>query len=137
METWDAIRTRRNVRSFEDRPLPDEHLERIVAAAALAPSSMNEQRWAFVVCRDRERMTELACVGDYTDHIAGAVAAIAFLTPRADDVAVRESIAFDLGQSGGERDARGVGARDRFLPRLGVRRTPDPRPARLPAGDDV
>jgi nitroreductase len=44
METWEAIRTRRNVRSFDDRPLPDEHLDRIVAAAALAPSSMNEQR---------------------------------------------------------------------------------------------
>ena len=37
METWDAIRTRRNVRSFDDRPLPHEHLDRIVAAAALAP----------------------------------------------------------------------------------------------------
>ena len=49
METWDAIRTRRNVRSFDDRPLPDDHLERLVVAAALAPSPMNEQRWAFVV----------------------------------------------------------------------------------------
>ena len=99
METWDAIRTRRNVRSFDDRPLPDEHLDRIVAAAALAPSSMNEQRWAFVVCRDRERLTELARVGDYADHVAGAAAAIAFLTPKSDDVAERESIAFDLGQA--------------------------------------
>jgi nitroreductase len=99
METWDAIRTRRNVRSFDDRRLPDEHLDRIVAAAALAPSSMNEQRWAFVVCRDRERLTELAGVGDYTDHIADAAAAIAFLAPKADDIAERESIAFDLGQA--------------------------------------
>jgi nitroreductase len=99
METWHAIRTRRNVRSFDDRRLLDEHLDRIVAAAALAPSSMNEQRWAFVVCRDRERLTELARVGDYTDHIAEAAAAIAFLTPKADDVAERESIAFDLGQA--------------------------------------
>ncbi|MCD6021714.1 MAG: nitroreductase [Actinomycetia bacterium] len=99
METWDAIRTRRNVRSFDDRPVRDEHLDRIVAAAALAPSSMNEQRWAFVVCRDRERLTELARVGAYTDHVAGAAVAIAFLTPKADDVAERESIAFDLGQA--------------------------------------
>jgi nitroreductase len=99
METWDAIRTRRNVRRFADRLIADEHLDRIVAAAALAPSSMNEQRWAFVVCRDRERLEELARVGDYADHVARAAAAIAFLTPRADDVAVRESIAFDLGQA--------------------------------------
>ena len=28
METWDAIKARRNVREFEDRPLPEEHLPR-------------------------------------------------------------------------------------------------------------
>jgi len=99
MDTWDAIRTRRNVREFDDRPIPPENLDRIVAAAALAPSSMNEQRWAFVVCREKENLEELSHSGDYADHVARAAAAIAFLTPRADDVAERESIAFDLGQA--------------------------------------
>ena len=99
METWDAIRTRRNVRRFSDREIPSEHLDRIVAAASLAPSSMNEQRWAFVVCRDRDRLRMLARSGRYAGHVAGAAAAIAFLTPRADEVAERESIAFDLGQA--------------------------------------
>jgi len=99
MDTWQAIRTRRNVRRFEDRPIPAAHLDRIVTAAALAPSSMNEQRWAFVVCVDRKRLEALAGVGDYADHVAGAAAAIAFLTPRTDDGSERESIAFDLGQA--------------------------------------
>jgi nitroreductase len=99
METWDAIRTRRNVRRYDDRPIAPEDLDRIVAAAALAPSSMNEQRWAFVVCRDRERLGELSRAGDYMDHVARAAAGIAFLTPRAEDVSERESIAFDLGQA--------------------------------------
>src|SRR5919109_197893 len=36
METWDAIRTRRNVRRFADRPIADEDVDRIIAAAALA-----------------------------------------------------------------------------------------------------
>jgi nitroreductase len=99
MDTWDAIRTRRNVRRFDDHPVPQDGLDRIVAAAALAPSSMNEQRWAFVVCRDRDRLEELSRVGDYAGHVAGAAAAIAFLTPRAEDVSERESIAFDLGQA--------------------------------------
>jgi nitroreductase len=98
-DTWDAIRTRRNVRRFDDRPIPPEALDRIVAAAALAPSSMNEQRWAFVVCRDRGRLEELSRAGDYMDHVARSTAAIAFLTPRAEDVSERESIAFDLGQA--------------------------------------
>jgi nitroreductase len=99
METWDAIRTRRNVREFDERPIPPEDLDRIVAAAALAPSSMNEQRGAFVVCREKENLVELSHVGDHTDHIGGAAAAIAFLTPRTDEVAEREMIAFDLGQA--------------------------------------
>ena len=99
METWDAIRTRRNVRRYDDRPIPGEDVDRIVAAAALAPSSMNEQRWSFIVCRDRERLEELSRAGDYMDHVARADAAIAFLTPRAEEIAERESIAFDLGQA--------------------------------------
>lgn len=99
METWDAIRTRRNVRRFEDRPIDPQDVERIVAAAALAPSSMNEQRWAFVVCRERERLRELARVGVYARHVASAAAAIAFLRPRTEDPETRESIAFDLGQA--------------------------------------
>ena len=99
METWDAIRTRRNVRRFEDRPIPSEDLDRIVMAAALAPSSMNEQRWAFIVCRERARLEGLSRAGDYMDHVAGAAAALAFLTPRAEDIGERESIAFDLGQA--------------------------------------
>jgi nitroreductase len=99
VETWDAIRTRRNVRRFEDRPIEDEDLDRIVAAAALAPSSMNEQRWAFVVCRQRARLQQLAASGDYAGHVASAAATIAFLTPRTDDPETRESIALDLGQA--------------------------------------
>jgi nitroreductase len=99
METWDAIRTRRNVRRFDDRPIPAEDLDRIVAAAALAPSSMNEQRWSFVVCRDPARLEELARAGPYADHVAKAAAAIAFLTPRTDERSSAESVAFDLGQA--------------------------------------
>ena len=70
-----------------------------MSAAALAPSSMNEQRWAFIVCRDRARLDELSRAGDYMDHLARAAAAIAFLTPRAEEISERESIAFDLGQA--------------------------------------
>jgi nitroreductase len=99
MYAWDAIRTRRNVREFDDRPISSEDLDRIVTAAALAPSSMNEQRWAFVVCRDKGTLDELSRAGDYADHVARAAAALAFLTPRVENVAQRESIAFDLGQA--------------------------------------
>jgi nitroreductase len=30
VETWDAIRSRRNVRTYTDQPIPAEHLDRIL-----------------------------------------------------------------------------------------------------------
>lgn len=59
---------------------------------------MNEQRWAFVLCRDREHLEQLSRVGDYAEHLAGAGAAIALVTPDTDEDWRRESISFDLGQ---------------------------------------
>jgi nitroreductase len=41
METWEAIRSRRNVRSFDDRPVPGDHLDEILEAGRRAPSSQN------------------------------------------------------------------------------------------------
>lgn len=98
MNVADAIRTLRAIRRFEDRPIPEEVLERILDAARRAPSSMNEQRWAFILVTDRERLRALARVGRYADHLAGAAAAIALVTPDAADPETAASIAFDLGQ---------------------------------------
>ena len=98
MDVHEAISTQRAVRTFDGRPLPDEALTAILEAGRRAPSSMNEQRWAFVVCTDREHLRELAAVGDYAGHIERAAAAIALVTPVAEQDWRRESIAFDLGQ---------------------------------------
>ena len=48
------------------------HLERILQAGRRANSSKNQQRWAFIVCRDRAHLRELAAVGPYAGHLAGA-----------------------------------------------------------------
>ena len=98
MDVWQAITTQRAVRSFADRPLEPEHLDRILRAGRRAPSSKNEQRWAFVVCADRERLRALSRVGPYAGHLAGAAAGIALVTPDAGESGKAESIAFDLGQ---------------------------------------
>src|SRR4029453_15728744 len=54
METWDALRARRNVRTYEDRAIPDDDLDRILEAGRRTPSSMNQQAWDFVVVSDRD-----------------------------------------------------------------------------------
>ena len=98
MDVGEAIRSQRAIRRFADRPIAGEVLEEILDAARRAPSSMNEQRWAFVLVTGPERLRALASVGEYADHLAGAAAAVALVVPEADEDWRRESIAFDLGQ---------------------------------------
>ena len=98
MDLFDAITTQRAIRRFAGSPIEPEKLERILEAGHRAPSSKNEQRWAFIVCTDRQHLERLSRIGDYADHLAGAAAAIALLIPEAEEGWRRESIAFDLGQ---------------------------------------
>ncbi len=83
METWDAINSVRVVRKFSDEPIAPEHLERILNAGRRAGSSKNDQHWAFIVVRDRQHLSELAAVGHYAGHLAGATVAVALVTPDA------------------------------------------------------
>ncbi len=99
METWDAITSRRNVRGFEPRPLPDEDLDRILEAGRRAPSSRNWQPWDFVVVTDREQLGRLAGVWQYGAHIADSAAAIALIVPAGLDARDRETAEYDLGQA--------------------------------------
>ena len=96
---WDAISSRRVVRSFADRPLEDAHLDRILRAGRRANSSKNHQRWAFIVCRARAHLGELAAVGRWAGHLAGAAVAVALVTPdpARDDAPL--SLMFDLGMA--------------------------------------
>jgi len=99
METWDAIKARRNVREFEDRPLPEEHLERVLEAGRRAPSSRNWQPWDFVVVSDREQLKELAKVWQGAGHVAHSAATIALVLPQTDDAGERDRAQYDLGQA--------------------------------------
>jgi nitroreductase len=60
MTVQDAIRARKSVRSFEDRPVPEETLARVLEAARLAPSAKNVQEWRFVVVTDEALRTRIA-----------------------------------------------------------------------------
>ena len=81
METWDAIRARRNVRVFAERPIADADLDRILEAGRRAPSSRNWQPWDFVLVTERAQLPELAQVWRGAAHVAGAAAVIVCLGP--------------------------------------------------------
>ena len=99
METWDAIRSRRNVRSYAQAVIAPQDLDQILEAARRTPSAGNQQAWDFVVCTDREQLTQLARVWQAARHVAGSAATIALVAPRSDDAQMRDLIQFDLGQA--------------------------------------
>jgi len=94
---WNAIAGKRAIRRFNPEPLASGHLDRILRAGRHAGSSKNRQRWTFIVCRDREHLRELADVGPFAGHIAGAAVAIALVNPDPGAGGAGRSITFDLG----------------------------------------
>jgi nitroreductase len=99
METWDAIRARRNVRAYTSDPIPEAALLRIAEAGWRAPSASNRQHWDFVVVTDRAQLESLSTVWQGAGHIAGAAAAIALVIPQYDDDHTRLTSYYDLGQA--------------------------------------
>lgn len=99
METWDAIRSRRKILEYDDRPIEDEKLERILEAGRRAPSSRNSQRWDFIVVRDKERLEQLSGVWRGAAHIADAPVALGIVAPEVTDLRETGSVNFDLGQT--------------------------------------
>jgi len=97
MQTWEAIVSRRNVRAFDDRPIPAADLDRILEAGRRSPSSQNWQPWDFIVITDRARLRELAGVWRGAGHVAGSAATIVVIGPAADNEFGRAQ--FDLGQA--------------------------------------
>jgi nitroreductase len=97
METWQAINSVRVVRKFTDKPLAAKDLNRILNAGRRAGSSKNQQRWAFIVVKDRDRLRELTKVGRYASHLAGAAVAVGLVTPD-DEGPQARSIMWDLGR---------------------------------------
>jgi nitroreductase len=95
---WDAIATKRAIRRFTDRQIETGHLQRILDAGRHSGSSKNLQRWQFIVCRDRALLGELASVGPWAGHLAGAAVGIALVTPDPRGPDAPLSILFDLGQ---------------------------------------
>jgi nitroreductase len=97
METWQAITSRRNVRSFTDQPILEADLEQILEAGRRSPSSQNWQPWDFILVTDREQLREMSTLSPGAGHVAQSAATIAVIGPAGDNTFRRAQ--FDLGQA--------------------------------------
>ena len=76
MKVYEAVRTVLAVRDFEDRPVHNDAVLRIVESARLTASSMNGQPWHFIVVQNRAMLIELGSTvtsGPYTADSAFAI----------------------------------------------------------------
>jgi len=76
MEFFGVINKRRSVRQFKSDPIPNEHIEKILGAAHLAPSAGNTQCPRFYVIKDPEVKRRLATEAGHQLFIAQAPIAI-------------------------------------------------------------
>ena len=77
MELKEVIKNRKSIREYEDRPIPEDKLLRVLEAARLAPSGANSQEWKFIIVRDLKRRQQLAQAAEGQTFVAQATVVIA------------------------------------------------------------
>lgn len=70
MDVMTAIQSRRSIRSYKDKEIEEDKLEKVLEAGRLAPSANNRQEWKFVVVRDKDTRQKLA-VASRNQHFVG------------------------------------------------------------------
>jgi len=96
MQVNEAIRLKRAVRQFKDKPLSKEDELTILNAGRRAQSSKNSQPWQFIAITDRKLLVGLSQCGEWAGHLAGAALGVAMVHP---DPNERFQILFDIGQA--------------------------------------
>src|SRR5438132_923957 len=81
-DVFEAIRTLLAVRSYQDKPVPDAVVRRIVEAGRLTGSGMNGQPWHFIVIRDGATLRRLGALASSGSYVAQAPLAIVVATDK-------------------------------------------------------
>ena len=76
MDVFEAVRTILAVRHYQDRPVPEDVLHRIVEAGRLTASAGNMQPWHFIVVQDRDTLRQLGALARTGPYITQAPLAI-------------------------------------------------------------
>ena len=72
----DIIETRKSVRKYLDKEIPNDVLRQILEAGRLAPSWMNSQPWKFIVVKNQETKNLLSKLSSNQPHVRYANAVI-------------------------------------------------------------
>ncbi|MDQ1317600.1 MAG: hypothetical protein QG588_1253, partial [Candidatus Poribacteria bacterium] len=53
MDVMEAIKSRRSIRSYKDKPIENEKLKAVLESARLSPSASNRQERKFIIVTDK------------------------------------------------------------------------------------
>jgi nitroreductase len=76
MDAMKAIFSRRSIRKYTNKQVPDSVVKEILEAAMSAPSAGNEQPWHFIVIKDRKILNEITKIHPYAQALNTASVAI-------------------------------------------------------------
>ena len=93
MDAFLALVSRREVRRYAQRPVPEDVERRILEAGRLSGSSQNRQPWRFVVVEHRASVERVADAVWAPDNVLGAALVVAVV------VGGRGPVQFDAGRA--------------------------------------
>ncbi len=96
MNVDEAIRMKRAVRHFQERPLPEEAVLAILNAGRRSQSSKNTQPWNFIAIQEKATLKALSECGAWAGHLAEAALGVAIIHA---DPGERFQLMFDIGQT--------------------------------------
>lgn len=76
MDAYRCVTSKRDLRTYLDRPLEEAVLLRVLDAGRRAGSARNRQPWEFVAVTDRDLLRRLSRCGRFAGHLARAGAAV-------------------------------------------------------------
>jgi len=76
MDVLEAQKTRHSIRKYQPKPVEQDKVDKILAAAMQGPSAMNARPWHFVVITDKAVLSEIPKVSAYAQMAPTAALAI-------------------------------------------------------------
>jgi nitroreductase len=92
MDAYTCIRTKRDTRAYQNKPIEEATLGRILQAGRMAGSAKNMQPCRFVVIQGEAQKKELAACGQFSAYIPTAPVVVAVVIPE-------DGRTFDAGRS--------------------------------------
>lgn len=76
MDALEAILTRRSIRKYINKPIPDDILKQLLTTAVSAPSAGNQQPWHFIIINEKKILNDIANFHPHAKFLKDAPIAI-------------------------------------------------------------